>query len=152
MSLQTGMGKITTPWPAVSAKATRRYVIFRIQCPLSQTDTPCKPQLHIHYRVLSLAELPIGQISGDGQEATQAEKDAFASWVLQQWRIKDALLGHFYETGSFEGGDNVASDTATDMPLQLLDDKDVLRLVGGILPGLAITYETTKVLIKEMFY
>lgn len=68
----------------------------------------------------------------------------FAEWLLQQWRAKDALLKHFYTTGSFDGGKNVTPGSATDLPLQMMEQSDTIALFGGMLPGLAFVYESVK--------
>lgn len=96
----------------------------------------------MHYRELSVADVPIGDIANE--EPTTAEREAFAAWLLEQWRAKDALLAHFYSTGSFEGGRNVAPQSVA-VPLEMLQEgRDTLRLFAGLLPGLAASWEALK--------
>lgn len=123
--------------------------LVRLQATLqSNSASASQPNLHVHCRILDVSTLPLGDISNE--EATEAERDAFAAWLLEQWRAKDALLGHFYSTGSFKGGLNV--NEVVDVPLEMLhQQQDTIKLFAGMLPGLAMSWEFIKAVRKCVF-
>lgn len=125
-----------------------------------------QPALHIHYSLIPISSIPIGELLPNGigksrstlyttteksieREPSEEEKKVFGDWLLSRWRLKDELLEHFYQTGSFSGASGVSSSSAT-LPVQLSSQADYANLFLGILPGAWIGYELLRATVARL--
>ena len=53
----------------------------------------------MHWRRIALSSIPLP--SNPNSEPSSAESEAFASWLLSQWRIKEDLIEHYALNGRF---------------------------------------------------
>lgn len=96
------------------------------------------PAVHIHYQTVSLADIPLGDLSGEA-EATEAERAIFDAWLLERWRAKDDRLDRFYQTGSFTT--SKAEDVASlVLPVQLTTVRDYFSLFASLVMPTYVVY------------
>jgi hypothetical protein len=70
----------------------------------------CSPQVHIHFRSLSLDQLPLGHLRPNAspeqldEEVTGEEREIFEEWLRGTWMEKDERMRGFYRKGEFDEG------------------------------------------------
>lgn len=95
------------------------------------------PVIHIHLRIFDVTDVPIGKFStespvpADGQlgssmmevDISQAEKDAFDTWLRDLWQEKDTFIGRVSGTGLEKTS---YTEGAVEIPLKLRQKREIL--------------------------
>lgn len=58
--------------------------------------------VHYHVQAYSLKDIPLGKETEDIDDVSEADLEAFESWLFKIWYEKDARMARFYDKGSFE--------------------------------------------------
>lgn len=69
--------------------------------------------VHYHVQAYALKDIPLGKETEDIDDVSDADFEAFESWLFKFWYEKDARMARFYDKGSFVDLDGVAAGDVT---------------------------------------
>lgn len=98
------------------------------------------PVVHMHIRLFSVREMPIGDLSDKPStwasklvvdvEIPESEKTEFDVWLRELWQEKDESITRFFESGRFSSKELPAYE----IPLKLRNNREILDAFGLSLP------------------
>ncbi|TNY19950.1 hypothetical protein DMC30DRAFT_447498 [Rhodotorula diobovata] len=105
---------LTLAYPGVPAQGYAQDY-YRLQTLFGLRVPP--PTVHLHVRrVRKVATAEDGPLAAAAPP--RGSREEFDAWLGARWREKDALMGHFGDRGTFEGGPGVARGRA-ELPIRL---------------------------------
>jgi len=105
------------------------------------------PAIHLHLRLCSMPEIPLGSVSASdsverGAEATAEETATFEKWLINRWAEKDRLMDGFYKNGYFSNAGDVPGAKRIEIPIRLRSTWEVGNALCFLAP--VVVYYSVK--------